>query len=219
MEEKVVDRRVRKTKRQLRLALMKLMAEKSVKDISVRELAAIADINRGTFYIHYKDVYDLLASLEDELADGLVAVCRRHNAKDSEGKTYPYLMELYQYIEQNADLCHVLLGKNVYNSEQEDADLLGTVTDVWLLRVMETGQPDTVTLYLTVEATASYRAGKGYWMNDTRLLCGDERSFRMAGLEARGTVISLREATELETATAADTAWDAEDSSAADTQP
>ena len=48
MEEKVVDRRVRKTKRQLRLALMKLMSEKSVKDISVRELAAIADINRGT---------------------------------------------------------------------------------------------------------------------------------------------------------------------------
>ena len=112
MEEKVVDRRVRKTKRQLRLALMKLMAEKSVKDISVRELAAIADINRGTFYIHYKDVYDLLSSLEDELAEGLVVVCRRHNAKDSEGKTYPYLMELYQYIEQNADLCHVLLGKN-----------------------------------------------------------------------------------------------------------
>ena len=112
----------------------------------------------------------------------------------------------------------VLLGKNVYNSEQEDADLLGTVTDVLLLRVTETGQPDTVTLYLTVEATASYRAGKGYWMNDTRLLCGDERSFRMAGLEARGTVISLREATELETA-AADTAWDAEDSSAAYTQP
>ena len=112
MEEKVVDRRVRKTKRQLRLALMKLMAEKSVKDISVRELAAIADINRGTFYIHYKDVYDLLSSLEDELADGLTVVCRRHNAKDSEGKTYPYLMELYQFIQQNSDLCHVLLGKN-----------------------------------------------------------------------------------------------------------
>ena len=91
---------------------MKLMSEKSVKDISVRELAAIADINRGTFYIHYKDVYDLLSSLEDELADGLTVVCRRHNAKDSEGKTYPYLMELYQFIQQNSALCHVLLGKN-----------------------------------------------------------------------------------------------------------
>ena len=70
MEEKVVDRRVRKTKRQLRLALMKLMSEKSVKDISVRELAAIADINRGTFYIHYRDVGDLLQRLEDETKGG-----------------------------------------------------------------------------------------------------------------------------------------------------
>ena len=69
MEEKPMDRRVRKTKRQLRLALMQLMSEKSVKDISVRELAAIADINRGTFYIHYKDVYDLLTHLEDEVAE------------------------------------------------------------------------------------------------------------------------------------------------------
>lgn len=75
MEEKVVDRRVRKTKRQLRLALMKLMADKSIKDISVRELAAIADINRGTFYIHYKDVYDLLSSLEDELAERAWSPC------------------------------------------------------------------------------------------------------------------------------------------------
>ena len=61
---------------------------------------------REKFEVHVKDTF------EDELADGLVVVCRRHNAKDSEGKTYPYLMELYQYIEQNADLCHVLLGKN-----------------------------------------------------------------------------------------------------------
>ena len=83
MEEKVVDRRVRKTKRQLRLALMKLMADKSIKDISVRELAAIADINRGTFYIHYKGVNDLLLHLEDEMAERLSELCRRHDPKDS----------------------------------------------------------------------------------------------------------------------------------------
>ena len=122
---------------------------------------------------------------------------------------YRYLRNTYAPVWEKTSVVWTLELKDV------DPELI----DVWLLRVTETGQPDTVTLYLTVEATASYRAGKGYWMNDTRLLCGDERSFRMAGLEARGTVISLREATELETATAADTAWDAEDSSAADTQP
>ena len=83
MDEKPVDRRVRKTKRQLRLALMQLMSEKNVKDISVRELAAIADINRGTFYIHYKDVYDLLSQLEEEMAQGLIKVCRSHHAQES----------------------------------------------------------------------------------------------------------------------------------------
>ena len=69
MEEQNIDRRVRKTKRQLRQALMMLMSEKPSKSISVRELAERADINRGTFYIHYKDVSDLLQRLEDEMAE------------------------------------------------------------------------------------------------------------------------------------------------------
>lgn len=112
MNEKPVDRRVRKTKRQLRLALMQLMSEKNVKDISVRELAAIADINRGTFYIHYKDVYDLLSQLEEEMAQGLIKVCQAHNAEEYNGSTFPYLSDLYQFIAENADMCRVLLGAN-----------------------------------------------------------------------------------------------------------
>ena len=76
MEQSSTDRRVRKTKKQLRLALMELLAEKSAKSISVRELTERADINRGTFYIHYRDVGDLLQRLEDEMADRLTALCK-----------------------------------------------------------------------------------------------------------------------------------------------
>ena len=65
MEENV-DRRVKKTKKQLRLALMDLMSEKTQKQISVRELAERADINRGTFYLHYEDKFALLDELIDE---------------------------------------------------------------------------------------------------------------------------------------------------------
>ena len=57
MEQSSTDRRVRKTKKQLRLALMELLAEKSAKSISVRELTERADINRGTFYIHYRGTF------------------------------------------------------------------------------------------------------------------------------------------------------------------
>ena len=93
MEERGIDRRVRKTKRQLRQALMDLMSEKPSKSISVRELAERADINRGTFYIHYKDVSDLLQRLEDEMAERLILVCKKYAYSTSEVDAFPYLTE------------------------------------------------------------------------------------------------------------------------------
>lgn len=110
MEEQKIDRRVRKTKSQLRQALMQLMTEKPFKSISVRELSERADINRGTFYIHYRDASDLLQHLEDEMAERLSELCRRHDPRDSMTGGYPFLTDLYAFIQENADLCKVLLG-------------------------------------------------------------------------------------------------------------
>lgn len=112
MEQSSTDRRVRKTKKQLRLALMELLVEKSAKSISVRELAERADINRGTFYIHYRDVGDLLQRLEDEMAERLILVCKKYAYANKEVSAFPYLTELYRFALDNADLCLVLLGPN-----------------------------------------------------------------------------------------------------------
>ena len=61
------DRRVRRTKERLRQALTQLLLEKDIHDITVRELTDLADVNRGTFYTHYKDIYDLLEQTENAL--------------------------------------------------------------------------------------------------------------------------------------------------------
>ena len=66
MAEKV-DRRVRKTKAQLRAGLARLMQKKSIKEITVKELVEEVDINRSTFYLHYTDIYQMLESIEAEL--------------------------------------------------------------------------------------------------------------------------------------------------------
>ena len=60
---------------------------------------------------------------------------------------------------------------------------------------MEAGEDgaNTLTLYLTVEASAHYREGKGYRMGVTTLLAGMEGSFRAEGMVAEGTVISMHE--------------------------
>lgn len=53
------DLRVKKTKRAIMAAFDQLLMEKKLDKISVTELAEKAEINKGTFYLHYTDIYAL----------------------------------------------------------------------------------------------------------------------------------------------------------------
>lgn len=55
------------TRKDLEEAFWDLYAQKSVDKISVRELTERAGYNRGTFYLHYRDIYDLLEQSEADL--------------------------------------------------------------------------------------------------------------------------------------------------------
>lgn len=61
------DARVRYTKMVIRNAFLSLLQEKSIKQITVTELCAMSEINRATFYKHYRDTYDLLEQIEQEM--------------------------------------------------------------------------------------------------------------------------------------------------------
>ena len=85
-----------------------------------------------------------------------------------------------------------MTGHPLWSSDRSDADFLGTVTDVRTVLVSEEGK-NSLNLYLTVEATAHYREGKGYHMGVTMLLAGMKNTFMAEGLVAEGTVISMHE--------------------------
>ena len=63
------DQRTRLTKMLIRKAFTELLREKPVQNITVKELCQTAGINRGTFYSHYTDIYDLLQQIEDEITE------------------------------------------------------------------------------------------------------------------------------------------------------
>ncbi len=63
------DSRVRRTKKLIRQGLVSLIQEKSINKITVKELTDRVEINRGTFYLHYKDVFNLVECIEKELYD------------------------------------------------------------------------------------------------------------------------------------------------------
>lgn len=62
------DRRVARTRRSIRMALIKLLANKPIGEITVTELAKAADINRKTFYNYYSDVSMVVDEIENEIA-------------------------------------------------------------------------------------------------------------------------------------------------------
>ncbi|WP_455649345.1 TetR-like C-terminal domain-containing protein [Enterocloster citroniae] len=107
-----IDRRVRKTRRQLRECLISLLKEKKVQDITVRELTDMADLNRGTFYLHYKDVFDLLEKTEAELQDEFNQLVLKHDAVDLKQRPAVIFNEIYSLVYENADLIEILLGEN-----------------------------------------------------------------------------------------------------------
>lgn len=71
---KRTDRRVIKTKRAIRNAFAQLVSTKDINDITIKDIADTADINRKTFYNYYSGVYQIVDEIEDEITTAFNAV-------------------------------------------------------------------------------------------------------------------------------------------------
>ena len=71
-----IDRRITRSKKALREALISLMQEKDLKSISITDIVQLADVNRGTFYKHYHYKEDILAEIIEEVMTDLIASYR-----------------------------------------------------------------------------------------------------------------------------------------------
>ena len=108
--QKKEDRRVRRTKKLLTQALTQLLQEKQINEITVKELTDLADMNRGTFYLYYKDIFDMLEKIEDGLFEALDGIVSLHEHDDVSHQTKPILLDLFHFIEENQEMCRVLLS-------------------------------------------------------------------------------------------------------------
>ena len=110
VSQKKEDRRVRRTKKMLTQALTQLLQEKQINEITVKELTDLADMNRGTFYLYYKDIFDMLEKIEDGLFEALEEIVFLHEHDDVSQQTKPILLDLFRFIEDNQEMCRVLLS-------------------------------------------------------------------------------------------------------------
>lgn len=110
--EKKEDRRVQKTKRQLKNGLARLMQRKSLSQITVKELVDEADINRSTFYLHYSDVTGLLGEIEEGLLREMEIAAEKHPMILESHTTAAFFEDVFQVLEKNREISCALLGPN-----------------------------------------------------------------------------------------------------------
>lgn len=105
------DRRVRKTRALLLQGLIQLLEQKEIKDISVKELSDLVDINRGTFYLHYTDIYDMLNKIEDELFQEFNEILDRDlNSEIPTTALNTVLQDIFMLLEKHRDIARVMIG-------------------------------------------------------------------------------------------------------------
>lgn len=115
MERQKSDRRTKYTKMVLKESLMKLMQQKPLAKITIKELCETADINRCTFYAHYTDQYDLLRQIEDEMLKEVEEMLSNYSYRTDQTEAYQMLERIFIYVAENREICALLL------SDQGDA--------------------------------------------------------------------------------------------------
>lgn len=102
-----LNRSVRNTKRKLSEGLLEILKDKPLNQVSVKELTDKVDVNRGTFYFHYQDVYAMVKEMEDRflLDFGVAMDALEHKSRN-------FLNILLKCLSDNIDLCSILLSAN-----------------------------------------------------------------------------------------------------------
>ena len=125
-EEKKPDRRNEKTKQALQNALLALMNEKPMERISVSELAQAADVNRKTFYNHYRTVMDVRRDLDERYMDMIFGFLQEPIVNSSKENLQGLIHHIVEAIRREPVRARLLFesGETIYLTDKMEKIVL-----------------------------------------------------------------------------------------------
>lgn len=102
------DTRVQYTKKVLKDSLLRLLEDKPISKVTIKELCETAGLNRGTFYLHYNEPNDVLREIEGDFVREKLAFFDPYLKEDNPDQ----LAKLFEAILSNRELSLVLFGRN-----------------------------------------------------------------------------------------------------------
>lgn len=162
MELKKIDRRVKYTIEMLKEALVSAMQKDHISKISVKSLCELADINRSTFYAHFRDQYDLLHYIEQEVLANITRQLERQDFGGDGPISFQVLNLILKYVQQNASLFKALLSDNCEPDIQRE---IMKLPDIISVQIYE-GVNERVKDYLSVFGVTGCVSILQKWLQD-----------------------------------------------------
>ena len=144
-----MDRRIVRTKKNIRNALLTLMVDKEMDKITIQEVADQADVDRKTIYNYYKGIGEIFGEIENELIEHFEATTR---ALAGEKDPKVYFRALAELIESDMELYELLMRSE--NSTFVTKTVV--VLNEWIQRALDkTGAMDTEKVATATEYVAA----------------------------------------------------------------
>lgn len=105
---KILDRRVQRTRDALRAALISLLEERGWDDINIQDLCEQANVGRSTFYLHFQNKEELLIGGFDDLRVWLRMQAAQRNTKTD---AMPFVRGLIEHADEQRNLFRAIIGK------------------------------------------------------------------------------------------------------------
>jgi AcrR family transcriptional regulator len=115
-EMNIEDRRVLRTRRLLRQALIELTGEKTFEQITIREVTDRADIGYATFFRHYDGVDDLMLEIFTGIIEELESLPEKHGEEYFEQEGYL----LFEHVSENSALYRSILDSHNFSRQLRD---------------------------------------------------------------------------------------------------
>lgn len=106
----IEDRRNRKTTAIIEKIFIELLSKKSIDKISVTEICEKADINRGTFYLHYTDINNLSESIQDKILSNAENILT-YNIENKNNDNSDFIVPILEKLKENKSFL-LSLGMN-----------------------------------------------------------------------------------------------------------
>ncbi len=104
-----------KSQKSIETTFIKLLNKKKINHITVKEICDICEINRGTFYNHYADIYDLMNKIENGLVSEFEKSLSNYSSEELDNNSLPLFIDILNFINVNSDIVNIIFKENENN--------------------------------------------------------------------------------------------------------